>query len=91
MLKKKAKKTYLHIAYATALRNDPNITVGGDAIILLRDDTTLDDIREWLIQEIKTKYRDADWNKPVLLDCHEISETLAHQLEPKFKKDKTDD
>lgn len=46
MLKKKAKKTYLHIAYATALRDDPNITVGGDAIILLRDDTTLDDIRE---------------------------------------------
>lgn len=77
--------TYLHVAYICG-KPDCNDTLWGDTIIRFDDGVRIENIREWLQDDIKEK-KGEGWNLPTLIDFQVLDERLALQLAPELIKD----
>lgn len=73
--------TYLHVAYVCGKIDGSSGSLFGDVVIRLGDGASIEDIRDWLSEEIRTNKSEI-WNRPTILDCHELQESLALQLAP---------
>ena len=77
--------TYLHVAYICG-KPDCNDTLWGDTIIRFDEGVRIENIREWLQDDIKEK-KGEGWNLPTLIDFQVLDEKLALQLAPELIKD----